>query len=210
MLVPGTLDNPQSARRTAGLSQRELKPEQRLDRALRDAQPLRAARTQTAGTPVPALDVPGVLEALSRAGVQYVLIGELAEVLRGSPLLPVTGTVTIVPRAGERERLSAAIAGLGGRPVAAPTASAIDRPTRFMLETSATELVIEPAPPGTHGYDDLRRDGPAIRLDENLDVTVASLVDLIRIAEASEDRARVPALRRALELAAAPPAGRAA
>jgi hypothetical protein len=33
---------------------------------------------------------------------------------------------------------------------------------------------------------------------------VASIVDLVRIAEASEDRSRVPALRRALELATTP------
>jgi transcriptional regulator with XRE-family HTH domain len=156
----------------------ELRPEQRLDRAL--------------------LDVPGVLTALRRADVQYVLIGELAEALHGSPLLPVTDTVTIVPRAGERERLSVAISGLGGKPVATSTTSAIDRPARFMLEHSGTELVIEPAPPGTHGYDDLRRDAAAIRLDEDLEVIVASLVDLIRIAEASDDRARVPPLRRTL------------
>ena len=64
-----------------------------------------------------------------------------------------------------------------------------------MLEVDGTELVVQPAPPGTHGYDDLRRDATAIPLDEDLEVTVASLVDLVRIAEASEDRARVPALR---------------
>jgi hypothetical protein len=37
-------------------------------------------------------------------------------------------------------------------------------------------------------------------------VTVASLVDLVRIDEASEDRARLPALRRTLELTTDPPA----
>ena len=49
-----------------------------------------------------------------------------------------------------------------------------------------------------------------IQIGENLEVTVASLVDLVRIAEASDDRARVPALRRTLELATPPPAARAA
>jgi hypothetical protein len=50
-----------------------------------------------------------------------------------------------------------------------------------------------------------------IQLDKDLTVIVASLVDLVRIAEASEeDRARVPALRRTLELATTPPAARAA
>jgi len=41
-------------------------------------------------------------------------------------------------------------------------------------------------------------------------VIAASLVDLLRIAEASEDQARVPALRRTLELATAPPTADAA
>jgi len=72
-----------------------------------------------------------------------VLVGELAEVLHGSPLLPVNATVTIVPRAGQRERLST-----------------------------------------------------AIPLNDDIAVIVASLGDLVRIAEASDDRARVPALRR--------------
>ncbi|MGB0093393.1 MAG: hypothetical protein WBP81_12800, partial [Solirubrobacteraceae bacterium] len=62
-----------------------------------------------------------------------------------------------------------------------------------------------PAPPGTQGYDDLRRDAVTIQLADDLEVTVASLVDLVRIAEASEDRARVPALRRTLDLATTPP-----
>lgn len=58
-----------------------------------------------------------------------------------------------------------------------------------------------PAPAGTHGFEDLARDATPIVLDEGLTVVVASLVDLVRIAEASEDRARVPALRRTLERA---------
>jgi hypothetical protein len=58
----------------------------------------------------------GVLRALAQTDVQYVLIGELPAALHGSPLLPVNGTVTIVPRAGQREPLSAAIAAGGGKP----------------------------------------------------------------------------------------------
>jgi transcriptional regulator with XRE-family HTH domain len=190
-----------------------LTPAARLDTALRDAQPLRAARAQKAAMSAPLpVDVLGVLRALNQAEVQYVLIGELAEVLHGSPLLPVAGRMEIVPRAGQRERLSAAIAVAGGNPAApAPAASvAIDAPAAFALEIPGTELVVHPAPPGTHGYDDLRRDATTTPVAEDLNVLVASLVDLVRIAEASDDRARVPALRRTLELAAAPPAARAA
>ena len=188
-----------------------LMPAHRLERALRDAQPLRAARAEAAGTPAPApADVLGVLEALKRASVQHVLIGELAEVLRASPLLPIAGTVTIVPRAGQRDRLTALIAAAGGQPIVSSTRPAIEAPVSFALEAYAVELVVAPAPAGTQGYDDLRRDATEVQLDEDLEVTVASLVDLVRIAEASDDRARVPALRRSLELATAPPPARAA
>jgi hypothetical protein len=156
------------------------------------------------------LGVLGVLRALAQAGVQHVLIGELAEVLHGSPLLPITGTVTIVPRAGQRDSVTAKIAAGGGQPIRSSTTPAIDAPARFALEAYGTELVVAPAPAGTQGYDDLRRDATQVPLADELEVTVASLVDLVRVADASEDRARVPALRRTLELATAPPAARAA
>jgi len=188
-----------------------LTPALRLEHALSDAQPMRAARARAAGASAPTrADVLGVLGALDRAAVAYVLIGELAEVLHGSPLLPTGGTVRIVARAGQRESLTAVIAASGGRPTASSAASSIDAPAGFALEVYGVELVIAPAPAGTQGYEDLRRDAMAVRLDDDLTIMVASLVDLIRIAEASDDRARLPALRRTLELASMIPATRSA
>ena len=188
-----------------------LAPPQRLEHALRDAQPLRAARTGATGAPPPAgTDVLAVLRVLERAGVEYVLIGELAEVAHGSPLVPVSAIVAIVPRAGQRGPLAAAIDAAGGQQAAQSATSIIDAPVCFALDTYGVELVVEPAPAGTHGYEDLLRDATEVQLADDLAVRTASLVDLVRIAEASEDRARVPALRRTLELAAAPPAARVA
>jgi transcriptional regulator with XRE-family HTH domain len=185
-----------------------LTPAVRLPRAVRDAQPMRATRDQAAGSPAPApADVVGVLRALHVAAVRYVLVGELAEAMHGSPLLPITNTVTIVPRAGQRDELSAAIAAADGRPAAPSTTSPFDAPAQFTLEAYATELVVAPAPRATQGYEDLRRDATQMRIDENLVVAVASLVDLVRIADASDDRARMPALRRTLELATTTTAG---
>jgi len=184
-----------------------LTPAQRLERALGDARSLRAARAQATGTPTPALADPrGVLRALDRVAARYVLIGELAEVLHGSPLLPIASTVTIVARAGQRENISTAITASRGHPAEGSATSSIDAPARFTLDEYGVELVVAPAPAGTHGYEDLRRDATPIQIDEDLSVAVASLVDLVRIADASEDRARVPALRRTLELASTPPA----
>jgi len=176
----------------------------RLEHALRDAQPLRVARAQASGASAPThADVLGVLRALDRVAVRYVLIGELAEVMHGSPLLPITSTVTIVARAGQRDSLSAAITASGGQPTASVATSLIDAPARFTLGLDGVELVVAPAPAGTQGYEDLRRDATSVRIDEDLTVMVASLIDLVRVAEASEDRARLPALRRTLELATA-------
>lgn len=182
-----------------------LDPARRLESALRDAQPLRTARTEIVDDTAPTIaNVLGILRELVRARIRYVLIGELAEVLHGSPLLPIDCTLSIVPRAGQREPLLAAIAALGGQPNASSptsTASAIDAPASFALDRTGTQLVLEPAPPATRGYEDLRRDATTLQLGQDLDAPVASLIDLIRIAEASEDRARVPALRRTFELA---------
>jgi hypothetical protein len=58
----------------------------------------------------------GVLRALDRAAVRYVLIGELAEVLHGSPVLPIANTVRIVARAGQRESSPLRPAAAGPRP----------------------------------------------------------------------------------------------
>ncbi len=51
------------------------------------------------------------------------------------------------------------------------------------------------------GYEDMHRDATRTSVGDDVMVDVASLVDLIRIAQAGEDPARVPALRRTLELA---------
>ncbi len=179
-----------------------LTPALRLQRAVRDAQPLRIARAQAFGVAAPpAVDMIGALRALNGAAVRYVLVGELAEALHGSPLLPIGNTVTIVARAGQRDTLGAAITGGAGRPAAASATSSIDAPACFTLALYGAELVVAPAPSATQGYEDLRRDATPMRVAEDLTIVVASLVDLVRIAEASEDRARLPALRRTLELA---------
>jgi transcriptional regulator with XRE-family HTH domain len=179
-----------------------LSPAQRLARGLRDAESVRAVGAHAHHQSEPP-DAIGVLRTLEAAGVHYVLIGELAEVLHGSPLLPMSTTVTIVPRAGEGEALRDVLT--AGRSLDAPesTKSPVDAVERWRLEEFCADLEIVPAPPGTHGYQDLRRDATRLHIDaDEVSVTVASLVDLVRIGEASNDRARMPALRHTLELSA--------
>jgi transcriptional regulator with XRE-family HTH domain len=180
-------------------------PSARLAGALSAADRMRSLRAFTRGADAapPRLDVGAVLRALHDAGVAYVLAGEIAEVLHGSPLVPTSGVVTIVPQAGERARLDAAVRALGGRPAGDPATSPVDAVERWQLDRAGVELAIAPAPPGTRGYADLARDAATVDAD-GVTVAVVSLVDLLRIAEASAstvDRARVTALRRTLELA---------
>ena len=96
------------------------------------------------------------------------------------------------------------IAAAHGRPRGSQSRGLIDAPASFELESYCANLEVVPAPSGTRGYEDLARDATAVILDEDLTVTVCSLVDLMRIAEASGDRARLPALRRTLELTTEP------
>ncbi len=184
-----------------------MPPAGRLTRGLRDAQSVRALSVDVPRES-PSPDVVGVLRTLKEAGVHYVLSGELAEVLRGSPLLPMSATVTIVPRAGEGEALREVLTAGRGRNNTQSNATQsakppVDAVEHWRLEAFRAYLAIMPAPAGTHGYVDLRRDATQLQIDdEGLSVTVASLVDLVRIGEASHDRARMPALRRTLELSA--------
>jgi transcriptional regulator with XRE-family HTH domain len=206
-----TADDSYAAPITAAL---QLPASERLARSLAAADRGRRARALASGAPAPAtLDVLGVLHALRDANVAHVLIGEIAEVLHGSPLMPTAGVITIVPRAGERARLDMALLVVHANPLSEPPERAVDVPERWQLDTYGLELVIAPAPAGAHGYDDLRRDANMTQLAENLQVNVASLIDLVRIAEAStdtRDRARVPALRRTLEMTTTRAAGDAA
>jgi transcriptional regulator with XRE-family HTH domain len=192
----------------------QLPARERLARSLAAADRGRRARALATGAPAPAvLNVSGVLQALAEPSVAYVLIGEVAEVMHGSPLMPTAGVITIVPRAGERARLDSALEVMHASPLSEPPERAFDAPERWQLALHGLELVIAPAPAGTYGYDDVRRDTVRIRLGEDLEVSVASLVDLVRVAEAStdtHDRARVPALRATLELATTSAAGDAA
>lgn len=113
-------------------------------------------------------NVDAVLPALAVAArLDGVLIGPLAEALRGSPLIP---PLPLVAR----------LAGDAGH--------------------AADGLEVVESIAGTTGPEDVRRDATPIHLTEGLTVSVASLRDLVRMAEASpEDRARTPALRVALE-----------
>jgi transcriptional regulator with XRE-family HTH domain len=152
----------------------------------------------------PPFDPVPALAALEVCGVRFVLIGSVAGTLRGSPLLPIDGVVTLVPRADadNLERVEIALGSLG---------AVRSTPDELLWQSRSSDVLTDLSPSGTDGYADLRRDATLVEAAAGVHVLVASLLDLVRIAEAStepEQHAPVIALRATLEIAetdAAPP-----
>lgn len=110
------------------------------------------------------------MRALAATDAPFVLIGPIAEILRGSPLT------------AEANRIEACV----------PTAST------DAVDMTGVSLIERPA--GTRGLSDLQRDATLVEVGAGVEIPVASLRDLVRIAEASpQDRSRTPALRATLE-----------
>jgi hypothetical protein len=144
-----------------------------------------------------AFDPLGVLEALERHRVAFVVIGGLARVIQGTD--EVTRGVDITPstKPENLRRLAAALRELGVRRTEVP----FDRPVA--LRTQRGELTIVATPAGTRGYDDLRRGATREPLGRGLRPAVASKGDLARMLAAlgrDEDAEKLRRLRRLIEL----------
>jgi hypothetical protein len=155
-------------------------------------------------------DPRAILAGLERNYADYVLIGGLAQVLRGAD--QVTAGVDICPSfaAGNLERLRRAVADLGatrldGEPLEV-TDKALGNEAVISLATSAGPLQIIGSPAGApKGYVDLRRAATKEHLGEGIQPLVASVGDLARMAAAldrDQDLARLSQLRRIMELEA--------
>jgi transcriptional regulator with XRE-family HTH domain len=182
-----------------------LGPGRRLARRVRESDEIRRLRAyaRRSKADLKPFDALGVLNLLDSADLRYILIGEVAEVLRGSPLGLSAGTMTIVPDSGQRETLTDVIAEAGGQFKIQPATAPLDADSRWALTAYGAELVVAPAPPGTRGYTDLRRYASELTIDEaGHTAPVAALIDLVRISQAGDEsaRARTPALRRTLDL----------
>lgn len=133
----------------------------------------------------------GMLGVLNRHGVRYVLIGGLAGVAQGSPL--VTGDLDICyQRTDENMRVLAAAlvelkATLRGAPPDLPfllDARTIKAGDCFTFTTSDGSLDCLGTPAGTAGYEDLASRATAMTFN-GLTVQVASVDDLIRMKQAA-------------------------
>jgi hypothetical protein len=154
-----------------------------------------------------------LLLRLNEQHVEYVLIGELAARLHGCP----SGeqTVVVVPARFQRNlaRLSRALSTLHARgrgPASAGASAPALTPNglralgHWRLATDAGALDIDFEPPATAGHLDLFENARRLKLAVGLEVEVASVADLVRIAEMRRephDEVMLPALQQALKTA---------
>jgi hypothetical protein len=155
-------------------------------------------------------DPRAILAALERNYVNCVLIGGLAQVLRGAD--EITGGVDICPSfvADNLDRLARAADDLNarradGRPLVL-TDEALGAEPVMSLSTTGGQLQIVGAPEGApNGFVDLRRAATKEHLGEGLQPLVASSGDLARMAAAlhrDQDLQRLSQLRQIIELEA--------
>jgi len=134
-------------------------------------------------------DPRGLLAGLHRSYVNYVLIGGLARVIRGTD--EITNGVDICPslRPDNVERLAEGLEELGARR-ADRRRLVVDEETLrtervLRLRTSFGELKVVPEPAGTRrGFNDLRRGATLEHVGEGLRLRVASVPDLARMSAA--------------------------
>ena len=156
--------------------------------------------------PAPTFDPRGLLAALDRHRVAYIIVGAFARVVQGAD--EVTSSIDIVPSTREENlrRLDTALAELGARRPDGSEPSLAGSEARepvIELTTERGDLKIIPEPTGTRGYEDLRRAATREHIGQGLRPAVASVGDLSRMLAAlgrEEDMAKLLDMRRLAEL----------
>lgn len=157
--------------------------------------------------PEPRFDPYGLLQALDRHRVTYIVVGGFARVVQGTE--EITRGLDIVPSNREENlrRLAVALQEVDarcadGRDLTIQEDTIVAQPV-LDLATDFGELKVVPEPAGTRGYDDLRRAANREPLGRGVRPSVASVGDLARMVSALGDEERVPQLlqlRRLVEL----------
>lgn len=138
-------------------------------------------------------DPEAILRALSKHGVQYILVGATAARLQGFPRLTAAADITPATDAENLKRLSSALRQLNARvytesvPEGLPfscDAETLARAKLWNLVTDAGRLDLIFTPSGTEGYDDLARSAIAFQAFD-VEVRAASLEDILRSKSAS-------------------------
>ena len=149
----------------------------------------------------------GLLAALDRHRVTYIVVGAFARIVQGAEEM--TRGVDIVPamRQENLSRLDAALAELGarradGKNLRSLEDGALSEPA-LELQTDRGELKIVPEPEGTRGFEDLRRAASREYLGHGVRTSIASVGDLARMISAlgqEEDIPKLLDMRRIAEL----------
>ena len=139
-----------------------------------DLDPVERVRSLTVPGPLSLADD---IETLAQSGAEAIVIGEVAGALHGWPLVLIEANVKICtpPHAIQTSR--------AGHPPRQPNR------THDLRQQPGIGLI--PCPPGTAGFADLARGAQVVQIGDD-EVRVASLLDLIRIADTSPG----PAARR--------------
>lgn len=153
----------------------------------------------------PAFDPYAMFEALDRERVSYLVVGGFARVVHGSA--ETTRGLDIVPSLREENlrRLGRALDELDAKGPDRRPADVASLASSEPIEarTRAGQLRIVPTPWGTRGYDDLRIRSFRENLGRGARPAIASVVDCVRMLEASDrnrDSERLERLRRLMEL----------
>ena len=154
----------------------------------------------------PKFDPYGVLQALDRHRVTFIVIGGFARVIQGTE--EITRGIDIVPstRSENLPRLDAALREIGAeRPDGqelAIDATMAEQPLIELISDHG-EVKVVPTPAGTRGYDDLRRAANREPLGRGVRPSVASIGDLARMLSAlgsEQHLGELRQLRRLVEL----------
>lgn len=181
---------------TVGIARYDDSYDAQIARQLR-LDPAERVRRLTPAWATEGFDPIGTLAELA-GQARFVVIGDVAGALHGSPVMLGARTLHVVPAETALRRIEQTARRLDTQPIPEGT----DKTTQRWTLPTGGELHATPLPPGTRGYRDLARDAETMQIAPSTSVRVASLLDLIRIAEASPDagaRASVPALWATLE-----------
>jgi hypothetical protein len=151
-----------------------------------------------------------ILRALEAHHVRYVVIGAIAAIAAGAPILTTDLDVTPAVSHENLERLAFALRDLDAKLRSASAPAGVPFPIEaemlatadsWTLTTRFGDVDLMFLPAGTRGYDDLRNGARRTRI-AGVTVTVAALADVIRSKEAAnreKDNMQLPILRRTLE-----------
>lgn len=147
--------------------------------------------TRSEGAP---LDFELILGALNRRGVRYIVIGGVAALVQGAPLVR-TLDVDVTP-AGDpenKQRLASALIDIEARLRAPGLADPMEIPLDERTFTGMTTMTFTTrfgpldlcfVPDGTTGYDDLAKDSRPVEIN-GIEFDVASITDIVRSKKAA-------------------------